>query len=132
MLDHWAESFPFRFERAMERALDFDPDCVMALSYYGIFLFDDLKEPARAEPLLRRAVEVGRCELVWDGESHPHHLLENRPYLRALLHLADLLVQQGRAAEAQPYIAELRRLDPVGAYEWSALERRLTNPKSFN
>ncbi|MEW6458031.1 MAG: hypothetical protein AB1441_03010 [Bacillota bacterium] len=130
--DHWAESFPFRFARAMERALDFDPDCVMALSYYGIFLFDDLKEPARAEPLLRRAVEVGRRELVWDGESHPHHLLENRPYLRALLYLADLLVQQGRAAEAQPYIAELRRLDPVDAYEWSALERRLTNPESFN
>ena len=117
------QAFPGRFCTAMESALHFDPCCVMALAYYGIFLLEvgREKDMGKAEGLLKQAVGQGRKELVRDGKAHPHMHLENRPYLRAMLHLIKLLKYQGRSEEAHPYVQELRRLDIGDSYESSLL-----------
>jgi len=117
--------FKYRFKSAMVRALKYDPTCMMALSYFGSFLKDE-GEYADAERYLRNAIEIGRQKVISDNDYHPHYIINNRPYLRALWALSDLLLLQRRLAEAEVFIRELRRLDKDDLYESSKLQRRAT------
>ncbi len=116
-------AFKYDFKSAMLRALKYDGHCVIALADYGIFLKDG-GEYDQSETYLRRAIDIGKQKVIPTDEDHPHSNYKNRPYLRALWHLSDLLLSLNRYSEAAVFINELHTIDKDDRYRSSDLLRR--------
>jgi tetratricopeptide (TPR) repeat protein len=96
-----------------KRALTKDPDCVDAL----VLLADlDARTPKQAVEALQNAVSAGERSLgekfFKENKGHFWGLLETRPYMRALEHLATVLRAMGRNLEAIKNYEKMIELNP--------------------
>ncbi len=93
-------------------ALSICPDCADAY----VMLARRALELDDAIALFEKGVEAGQRALGQDffaqEEGHFWHLIETRPYMRALAGLAETLRLAGRKEEAGRHLAELLKLNP--------------------
>ncbi len=99
--------------KLVKRALALDPDCVDALA---LLVRLDANSPKEAIAGLQKAVAAGERSLGADffaeNKGHFWGLLETRPYMRARLHLAEVLRGVGLEQEAVAHYEALLELNP--------------------
>ncbi len=95
------------------QALALDSDCVDAIA-----ILADLESRSREELIagLEKAVQAGERSLgpnyFTENKGHFWGLLETRPYMRARVQLAQLLLTNGRADDATRHFEALLELNP--------------------
>jgi tetratricopeptide (TPR) repeat protein len=95
------------------KALQFDPDCVDALC---ILADETASSDEQANQLYSEAVAAGERslgeEFFRENRGHFWGIVQTRPYMRALLGLAQLLMEAGRSAEGIARFERLLDLNP--------------------
>jgi len=108
MYDAWAETSPRRRVRLAKEALKISPDCADA---YVLLAEQTAKTVEEALDLYQAGVAAGERSLGEDtfekATGHFWDIIETRPYLRALLGLAQAHIELGNTGEG---IAALRRI----------------------
>lgn len=109
------EAFEARGRRVIQlarQALEISPDCVDAY----VILAETRSDPREAQEFYAKGVEAGERllgkEFFASEAGHFWGLLETRPYMRALLGLAQSLEDLGRRKEAIGHYQDLLRLNP--------------------
>lgn len=94
------------------KALQISPDCCDAY----LLLAESARSAMRALELTEKAVEAGKRAIgpeAFEADvGHFWALLDTRPYMRALLDLAQLLWELDRKREAIGHLQEMLRLNP--------------------
>ena len=108
----WEEGGTIKGHKAAYRGLEHSPYCADALNYLSLYSKYDEEKCL----LSKRAVLVGKAALgdlfIKKNTGHFWMILETRPYMRALLGLADCHRNQNEYAQALEIYREMLKLNP--------------------
>ncbi|MGB3869039.1 MAG: hypothetical protein WA937_06190 [Flavobacteriales bacterium] len=123
-------------KKMAEKALDLDPECMIALEYLG----DMEDHPSIAAAFYDRVTTIGEERFFLDPEDVEKYtgrcwgFHETRPYMRCLQKLADRLYDTGRLDSSiaiWQHLLDLNPMDNQGARYPFSLFMAITSPKDF-
>ncbi|HEX3722448.1 MAG TPA: hypothetical protein VHV31_06635, partial [Nitrolancea sp.] len=113
MYDAWGESSPRKRIRLAKQALKISPDCADA---YVLLAEETAKTPEEALKVYQAGVAAGERALGEEtftcDTGHFWEILETRPYLRALLGLAQAQIALGNSDEGIAALCRIIELNP--------------------